>query len=705
MLPIRKVPLKNFKLRESLDEDDLAKHNNMLIRSSKLVMKGEQVASYSEIYRTCDLLCRYGHGRQLYSSLHNELTVLIKTEISGHWKAHVRSADQIDAAWGEFESRTRLFQDLLSVLDRIYGRQEAGLLSLHSVLFGTFRTFVWEPQKTIIMEAALGRLDSCRELQDPSLYCKLRALWSMLEKLNVFSSNEVTNQIIDRTNKYYNAFFLSQSNDDKGLGDDGLVEKIIHKLNVELELVQSSFPESIQPNILACVRKCLIADRLQLFNEQLLNDSICSFNVDIVAKLYYLMSLIDELAQMAAAFSRHIKSAAINLISNQDYSIPKLLEYKDKVNVLTSFGLQNDAHFQSAVKEGIEAAMNQNTTKMSESLACHLNKLLTEPVVDVESLKDQIKKSMALFRYLQGKECFEGFYKQYLCTRLLSKSSCGMEFEHLAVAILKEECGAPFTSRMESMFRDMVNSRDTCAAFQKTPSYRNNRSHSFPFSVSIITSGIWPTPTETIDMFLPESIKQDMQLFETHYQKYAKKRTLKWEHAFSECTIRAPFKEGPVDIEMPGFVAAVFMQFDYTNQISLSKLKLDSKLPESWFNKAIQMLTHYQIIVAEDTQATLNLEAKLPERLYVREPVLSLAFPEDHVMEDVSLVRAQNKEEHNHRVDAAIVRFLKKNQRATLIQLQEQVSEVDTLKERLKVLMERDYCKHESSEDVYIYLP
>lgn len=61
---IKRLSLTNFKVRESLDEDESVRLQALLMRATKQILQGDLVTmSFEELYKTVDLMCRYGQGR------------------------------------------------------------------------------------------------------------------------------------------------------------------------------------------------------------------------------------------------------------------------------------------------------------------------------------------------------------------------------------------------------------------------------------------------------------------------------------------------------------------------------------------------------------------------------------------------------------------------------------------------------------------
>jgi cullin-4 len=83
----------------------------------------------------------------------------------------------------------------------------------------------------------------------------------------------------------------------------------------------------------------------------------------------------------------------------------------------------------------------------------------------LETLLDRV---MVLFRYINGKDVFEAFYKKDLAKRLLLSKSASIDAEKSMISKLKTECGSGFTSKLEGMFKDMELSKDIMISFRQS---------------------------------------------------------------------------------------------------------------------------------------------------------------------------------------------------------------------------------------------
>jgi hypothetical protein len=83
-------------------------------------------------------------------------------------------------------------------------------------------------------------------------------------------------------------------------------------------------------------------------------------------------------------------------------------------------------------------------------------------------INDRLDKVIHIFRYLQDKDIFEGFYKNSLAKRLLDQRSTSEDAEKLLILKLKEECGFQFTQKLEVMFKDIKMSEESMIEFKGT---------------------------------------------------------------------------------------------------------------------------------------------------------------------------------------------------------------------------------------------
>ena len=74
---------------------------------------------------------------------------------------------------------------------------------------------------------------------------------------------------------------------------------------------------------------------------------------------------------------------------------------------------------------------------------------------------------MVLFRFVNGKDVFQAFYKKDLAKRLLLSKSASTDTEMRMIGKLKSECGSQFTNKLEGMFKDIDLSQELMKRFKE----------------------------------------------------------------------------------------------------------------------------------------------------------------------------------------------------------------------------------------------
>jgi cullin 3 len=139
---------------------------------------------------------------------------------------------------------------------------------------------------------------------------------------------------------------------------------------------------------------------------------------------------------------------------------------------------------------GFENFINMNE-KTAKALVMYLDEQFKKDFKNntEQEISDKVDKVVQIFRYLQDKDIFESFYKNFFAKRLLDSRRVLEDAEKEVIKKLKEECGFNFTQRLEVMFRDITMSDQRMNDFKKS-----HLSHQVPFelNVKVLTTGHWP---------------------------------------------------------------------------------------------------------------------------------------------------------------------------------------------------------------------
>lgn len=131
---------------------------------------------------------------------------------------------------------------------------------------------------------------------------------------------------------------------------------------------------------------------------------------------------------------------------------------------------------------------------------------------------------MSLFRLIRNKDVFGKDYAERLSQRLLWEKTQHEEREKVLVSRFKEECGQPFTQRMETIFEDIEFSKKASSGFKnvvarefvkKDPSL----SVDVEIKLSILTATAWPLAESSKAVKVPAAIVPLLNNFQGIYGK------------------------------------------------------------------------------------------------------------------------------------------------------------------------------------------
>lgn len=259
-------------------------------------------------------------------------------------------------------------------------------------------------------------------------------------------------------------------------------------------------------------------------------------------------------SRLCSCFNVFVKNsgkALLNLASSdpeKDKTLIKdLLDFKDLMDLIVRECLNSNERFSNTLKDAFETFVNIRTNKVAELIAKHVDGILRDSIKLEDSFDQQIDKVLVLFRFIHGKDIFEAFYQRDLSKRLLGGKSASVDAEKLVLMKLKQECGGAFTSKLEAMFKDMELSRELTTSFkmhiEKAENAKLNTKYPIDLSVSVLTTGIWPT-YQPIELILSEDLRQYEDVFREFYLAKHTGRKLTWQHCFDHCLLKAQFGVG-----------------------------------------------------------------------------------------------------------------------------------------------------------------
>jgi len=339
-----------------------------------------------------------------------------------------------------------------------------------------------------------------------------------------------------------------------------------------------------------------------------------------------------------------------------------------------------------------------------------------------------------IFVHLQAKDIFEAFYKRDLAKRLLWNKIVSMDVEKQFVSLLKAECGAGYTSKMEGMFQDIDWSREAMSRYKQTLPLMNNKGE-VEMEAQVLTTGYWPVYPQYPHLILPESLKLPQERFTDHYKSKYQGRRMSWQYALGHCIVRATGlgkNKGKIyELVISLCQALTLVQFKNANdQFTLDQLKQAIGLEDrAEMERILQSLAlgkdGTRVLRKLDFDAEPNKKKKIRTTVDDRDKfTVNPTFESNQRRIKINnIMLKETKEERDKTVqavsrdrlyiiDASLVRVMKARKTILHQQLIPQVLEQvkvpaqpNDVKKRIESLIEREYMERDSKDrNRYNYL-
>jgi hypothetical protein len=409
--------------------------------------------------------------------------------------------------------------------------------------------------------------------------------------------------------KHFEPFFLEQSEryfkefgeawSTSSLKDYILVcEKLLKK--EDYRCIQFNLDSTTEKQLMDSAHSLLIGN----YSEKLLNGGnlgklLADREVESMKALYDLLRLSGIQKKMKAPWGEYIRTAGAAIISDKekgDEMVLRLLELRRSLDLMIRDAFNKDEDFLWAMRESFGKFMNDRkvascwetgTSKIGEMIAKYIDMLLrgglkSLPKELLSDLKDretaqkegqastgdedaeldrQLDQALELFRFIEGKDAFEAFYKKDLARRLLMGRSASQDAERNMLTKLRGECGANFTQNLEQMFKDQELGKDEMESYKQWCQGSAERKAPLDLSVMILSAAAWPTYPD-VRLNLPDEVATQIERFDKYYKNKHTGRVLTWKHSLAHCSINATFAKGPKELLVSAYQAVVLMMFN-----------------------------------------------------------------------------------------------------------------------------------------------
>jgi cullin-4 len=441
--------------------------------------------------------------------------------------------------------------------------------------------------------------------------------------------------------------------------------------------------------------------------------------------LYELLQLSDIQKRLKQPWEEYIRKAGAAIVKDTtrgDEMVVRLLELRKTLDNMIRDAFAKDEHFTYGLREAfgsfindkdIASAWNTGTSKVGEMIAKYIDMLLrgglkTLPKTLISDNKDraaaeksgvastadedaeldrQLDHGLELFRFIEGKDVFEAFYKRDLARRLLMGRSASQDAERNMLTKLKSECGSSFTHNLEQMFKDQELAKDEMASYKMWKEGSGFGKTNLDLNVSILSAAAWPTYPD-VRILLPPEVLDHIDHFDRYYKHKHTGRRLTWKHNLAHCSVVASFKRGRKELLVSAFQAAVLVLFNQVEDaapISCEQISQSTGLVGGDLERTLQSLAcgKLKVLLKHPKGRDINKTDTFTVNMGFTDPKVRIKINQIQLKE----TKEENKETHERvaadrqfETQAAIVRIMKSRKTMTHSQLVAEV--IDQTKSR-----------------------
>ncbi|KAH8781236.1 Cullin family protein [Diaporthe sp. PMI_573] len=765
----KKIVIKNLRTssRTAADVEDYYKKTWDNIETAlRSILRGEMPrVPLERVYRGVEDLCLRGQGDKLSSLVRQQCEKHLSREVLSRIREGglVVSTDvllRVRTQWAVFDKTLITVRSTFSYLDRSFLLNNRKYQSINDLLLSLFRKMIFNSatgpddpdcgKKVVMGMCQLVEHDRRgNSAGDPTL---LHDSVSMLKVLGVYGS-KFEREFLRQSEEYFTDFAADHSND--GLRSyitacERLLKKEDYRCN------RYNFDSTTKVLLLEKAHEILI----QNYSEVLLNQGDVSRLLDdneisSVKALYSLLCLSNIPRKLKGPWEEYIHQAGAGIVNDTekgDEMVIRLLEFRRFMDIMIRDAFGGDEIFTYSLREAFTVFINDKkitsswgtgTSKVGEMIAKHMDMLLRGGIkalpkslisdskdrIEAErsgqastgdedaELDRQLDAALELFRFIEGKDVFEAFYKKDLARRLLMGRSASQDAERSMLTKLKSECGSSFTHNLEQMFKDMALAKEEMVTYRGWVDATGRDRKGVDLSVSVLSQAAWPSYPD-VKMLIPEDVAAKIDQYDAFYKNKHTGRKLFWKHNLAHCMVKGYFAKGTKDLAVSAMQASVLVLFNQAKDgvLSYEQISTSTGLIGGELERTLQSLACGKVRVlskhpkGRDVTATDTFSFNQA----FTHPMVRIKINQIQLRETAE----ENQETHRRvaadrqfETQAAIVRVMKSRKTVPHAQLVAEVinqtkrrgaMDPGDIKQNIEKLIEKDYLEREGNSYTYL---
>ncbi|TVU44716.1 hypothetical protein EJB05_04167 [Eragrostis curvula] len=715
--PLR-IKIGQPKLPTNFEEDTWAILKDAI---TAIFLKQKLSCDVEKLYQAAGDLCLHKLGANLYERIKKECEIHIAEKISalvGQSPDLVVFLSLVQRTWQDFCDQMLIIRGIALLLDVKYVKNVANICSVWDMGLQLFRKHLsLSPEIEHKTVTGLLRLIESERLGEAIDRTLLSHLLKMFTALGMYSES-FEKPFLECTSEFYateGVKYMQQSD----IPD--YLKHVELRLQEEHERCILYLEANTRKPLIATTEKQLLERHTSAIIEKGFTMLMDANRVNDLSRMYNLFQRVNAVELLKLALSSYIRATGQGIIMDEEKDkdlVPFLLEFKASLDKILEESFAKNEAFSNTIKDSFEHLINLRQNRPAELIAKFLDEKLRagNKGTSEEELEGILDKVLVLFRFIQGKDVFEAFYKKDLAKRLLLGKSASIDAEKSMITKLKTECGSQFTNKLEGMFKDIELSKEINDSFKQSSQARTKLPSGIEMSVHVLTTGYWPT-YPPMDVKLPHELNVYQDIFKEFYLSKYSGRRLMWQNSLGHCVLKADFPKGKKELAVSLFQSVVLMLFNDAQKLSFLDIKESTGIEDKELRRTLQSLACGKVRVLQKMPKGRDVEDK-DEFVFNEEfsaPLYRIkvnAIQMKETVEENTSTTERVFQDRQYQVDAAIVRIMKTRKvlSHTLLitelyqQLKFPVKPAD-IKKRIESLIDREYLERDrSNPQIYNYL-
>ncbi|GMP73586.1 hypothetical protein CsSME_00031299 [Camellia sinensis var. sinensis] len=725
--PAKKLVIKLLKAKPTLptnfEENTWATLKSAI---SAIFLKQPDPCDLEKLYQAVNDLCLHKMGGSLYQRIEKECEAHVSATLQslvGQSEDLVVFLSLVEKCWQDFCDQMLMIRGIALYLDRTYVKQTPNVRSLWDMGLQLFRKHL-----SLAAEVEHKTVFGLLKMIESERTYKAWILWlleifillmqhSYEQSLGIYSES-FEKPFLERTSEFYAAEgvkYMQQSD------VPDYLKHVEIRLHEEHERCLLYLDASTRKPLVATAERQLLERHISAILDKGFMMLMDGNRIEDLQRMYFLFLRVNALESLRQALSSYIRRTGQGIVMDEEKDkdmVSCLLEFKASLDTIWEESFSKNEAFCISIKDAFEHLINLRQNRPAELIAKFLDEKLRagNKGTSEEELEGTLDKVLVLFRFIQGKDVFEAFYKKDLAKRLLLGKSASIDSEKSMISKLKTECGSQFTNKLEGMFKDIELSKEINESFKQSSQARTKLPSGIEMSVHVLTTGYWPT-YPPMDIRLPHELNVYQDIFKEFYLSKYSGRRLMWQNSLGHCVLKAEFPKGRKELAVSLFQTVVLMLFNDVQKLSFQDIKDSTGIEDKELRRTLQSLACGKIRVLQkspkgkevddDDSFVFNEEFAAP--LY-RLKVNAIQMKE--TVEENTSTTERVFQDRQYQIDAAIVRIMKTRKvlSHTLLitelfqQLKFPIKPAD-LKKRIESLIDREYLERDKNNpQIYNYL-